>query len=72
VVISRVEPGSPGDEVGLEPGDEILAINFRPVTKMTLEDIDAIFKSQDDRSLLVEIMHDKKYDKVIITLKRRI
>ena len=72
VIISRVEPGSPGDEIGLEPGDEIMSINFKPVTKMTLEEIDAIFKSKPDRTLLLEIFHDKKYDNVIITLKRRI
>lgn len=72
VIISRVEPGSPADEVGLEKDDEIMSINFKPVAKLTLEDIDAMFKSQDDRSLLLEIFHDKKYDKVIITLKRRI
>lgn len=72
VVISRVEPGSPGDEVGLEPGDEIMAINFKPVNKMTLEEIDGIFKSRPDRALLLEIYHDKKFDNVIITLKRRI
>jgi hypothetical protein len=72
VIISRVEPGSPGDEVGLEPGDEIMAINFKSVTKMTLEEIDAIFKSKSDRTLLLEIFHDKRYDNVIITLKRRI
>jgi hypothetical protein len=72
VIISRVEPGSPGDEIGLEPGDEIMEINFKPVTKMTLEEIDGIFKSKPDRTLLLEVFHDKKYDNVIITLKRRI
>ena len=72
VIISRVEPGSAADEVGLESGDEIVSINFKPVAKMTLEDIDKIFRSRDDRSLLLEIYHDKKLDKVIITLKRRI
>jgi hypothetical protein len=72
VIISRVEPGSAADEVGLESGDEIVAINFKPVAKMTLEELDRIFRSQDDRSLLLEIFHDKKLDKVIITLKRRI
>jgi hypothetical protein len=72
VIISRVEPGSPADEIGLEGGDEIMAINFKPVAKLKLEEIDALFKSQSDRSLLLEIYHDKKYDNVIITLKRRI
>lgn len=72
VIISRVEPGSPGDAVGLERDDEILAINLKPVKKMTLEQIDGIFKSQNDRSLLLEIYHDNKKDNVILTLKRRI
>jgi len=72
VIISRVEPGSAGDEVGLEKNDEIVSINFKPVSKMTLEEIDGIFKSQNDRNLLLEVYHDKKLDKVILTLKRRV
>jgi hypothetical protein len=72
VVISRVEPGSPADEVGLEPGDEIMSINLKQVSKMSLEEIDALFKSQPERNLLLQIYHDKKYDNVIVTLKRRI
>jgi hypothetical protein len=72
VIISRVEPGSPADDIGLEKDDEIVAINFKPVAKLTLEQIDDIFKSQNDRTLLLEIYHDKKYDNVVITLKERI
>lgn len=72
VIISRVEPGSAGDEIGLQKGDEIMSINFKSVTKMSLEEIDSIFKSRDQRGLLLEIYHDKRYDKVILTLKRRI
>ncbi len=72
VIISRVEPGSAGDEIGLEKDDEIVSINLKPTANMSLEQIDDIFKSQNDRNLLLEIYHDKKYDQVIITLKRRI
>jgi hypothetical protein len=72
VIISRVESGSAGDNIGLEKGDEIMSINFESVNNMSLEDIDAIFKSKDDRSILLMIYHDKKYDRVILTLKRRI
>ncbi len=72
VIISRVEPGSAADEVGLEKDDEIVSINFKPVSQMTLEQIDTIFKSQNDRSLLIQVFHDKKLDSIILTLKRRI
>jgi hypothetical protein len=72
IIISRVEPGSAGDEIGLEKNDEILSINFKPISKMSLEQIDDLFKSQNNRSLLLEVYHDKKYDMVLLTLKRRI
>jgi hypothetical protein len=38
---------------------------------MTTEEIDAFFKTTE-RSLLLEVYHDKRYDRVVITLKRRI
>ncbi len=72
IIISRVEPGSAGDEIGLEKNDEILSINFKPISKMSLEQIDDLFRSQNNRSLLLEVYHDKKYDMVLMTLKRRI
>jgi hypothetical protein len=72
VIVSRVEPGSAADEIGLEKDDEIVSINFKPVKTMSLEEIDQLFKSQADRSLLLEVFHDKKLDRVIITLKRRV
>jgi len=72
LIISRVEPGSAADEVGLEKDDEITAINFKPVADMSLEEIDNLLKSKNDRNLLLEIYHDHKFDRVILTLKRRI
>ena len=72
LIISRVEPGSAADEVGLEKDDEITTINFKPVGDMTIEEIDNIFKSKDERSLLLEVYHDHRFDRVILTLKRRI
>jgi len=72
IIISRVEPGSAADKVGLEKDDEIVSINFKLIANMSLEEVDNLFKSQDDRSLLLEVYHDKRYDNVIITLKRRI
>ena len=71
LIISRVEPGSPADDIGLIKDDEIVSINFKPVAKMSAEEIDSFFKT-NERSLLLEIHHGKKYDRVIISLKRRI
>lgn len=72
LLVSRVEPNSPADEVGLQRNDEIVSINFKPVAKMSIEEVDNLLKSRTDRSILLEVYHDKRYDKVILTLHRRI
>ncbi|HEY0244154.1 MAG TPA: aspartyl protease family protein [Mucilaginibacter sp.] len=72
IIIDRVEPGSAGEIAGLEKNYEITAINFKSVEYMTLEQIDALFKSRDNRTILVEFYHDKKYDRTVLMLKRRI
>jgi len=72
ILISRIEPGSSADELGLEKDDEIVSINFKPVSEMSMEELDGLFKSKDQRNLLIEIYHDHKYDRVILTLRRRI
>jgi hypothetical protein len=72
IIIDKVEPGSAADEAGLKKEDEITAINFKTVNKMTLQQIDDLFKSADGRTLLIEIYRDKKYYRIPITLTRRI
>ncbi len=72
LIIEKVDEGSAAYEVGLQPDDEILSINFKPVNVMSLQQIDDLFKSKDGRGLLLEISRDKSVDRVILTLKRRI
>lgn len=72
IIIDRVEPGSPADEAGICKDDEITSINFKPVTEMTLEQIDQVFKSKSNRPLLLNIYRDKVVEKIIIILKRRV
>ena len=77
VLVSRVEPGSSADEAGLSKDDEILAINFKPVTEMTPSEIDNLFRSKSDRSFILDVLpHGSKNlrdkERVILTLKRRI
>ncbi|RZL02538.1 MAG: PDZ domain-containing protein, partial [Pedobacter sp.] len=72
IIINRIEPGSAADLIGLEKDDEITAINFKPVHKMTLEEIDEIFRSKDNRAVVLRVYHDNEYDSVVLKLKRRI
>lgn len=72
IIINHIERGSAADEIGLTKGDEIVKINFKPVERMSINQIDHIFRSREDRSVLLEIFHDNKYEKYILTLKRRI
>ena len=74
LLVSRVSPGSAADLVGMAAGDEILSINFKPVSGMGVAEIDALFKSGEEKSFLMEVVPKgtKKHRRVIFTLKRRV
>lgn len=70
--INRIEPYSPADEFGLQKDDEILSINFKSTSTMTLEEIIETFKSKTDRNLFLEIARKNEVLRGVLTLKRRI
>ena len=72
IIISRVEPGSAGEVAGLIENDEITAVNLRPVTELGIMDLDRMFRSKDDRSLIIAYRRKGVIYSTIITLKRRI
>lgn len=72
IIVNRIEPGSAADIAGIEPGDRIIAINFKYVSDISIQDIDNIFRSSPDRSLLIDVLRGKKRYRFILTLKRRI
>jgi len=72
LIVEKVDEGSTAEEMGVRPLDEIVSINFRPVSKMSLQQIDDLFKSRDGRNILLELYRDKITDRVVLTLKRRI
>jgi hypothetical protein len=72
IYIHTVDAGSAGEEAGLLPDDEIVGINFKPVSPLSLQQIDNLFKSSDGRVLLLGIFRNKKYINVVLTLKRRV
>lgn len=74
IIITRVEPGSAGAEAGLQEGDEILSINLKSVADMSIDEIDSLFKSQNERSFLILIRRKgiNNQIRVILELKKRI
>jgi hypothetical protein len=72
IIIYQVEPGSPGEAAGLLPNDEIVGISFKPVSPLSLQQVDDLFRSSDGRILFLGIFRNKKYINVVLTLKRRI
>lgn len=74
IFIYDVDRGSVADKVELKRGDEILAINFQPVSELSMDKIEAIFHSYDNRGLMLEIFSSSsnKRERVFMTLKRRI
>jgi hypothetical protein len=74
IIITRVEPLSSAAQVGLMKGDEILAINFKPVTEMSLTEMENLFRSRNGRNLIIEVLSKdrNRKERVILTLKQRI
>jgi len=74
ILITRVEKDSPAAKLGLETDDEILSINFKPVTEMSIEEIDKLFRSKNERSFILSVVPKgtKEVSRVILTLERRI
>jgi C-terminal processing protease CtpA/Prc len=70
--VMRIEPGSPGEESGLEINDEILAINFSSTQHMDLNEITKIFRSGNGKNILLKLNRDGDLLFKVIKLKRRI
>ena len=70
--ISRIEPHSPADDAGLLAEDEILAINFVQTSKLSLNDITRIFRTEDGRPLFITVFRKGSVLTRLIKLKKRI
>lgn len=72
VFIGRIEPGSPAEKAGFLEQDEIVSLNMRFIEEYSLEDVAKLFKSDDGRTILVEIVRNNRNIIKLLKLKRRI
>lgn len=67
--IKAVMPDSPASEAGLQPGDEITAIDGEPATRMTLEQVIGKFSKPGSRRRL-DVARGDKRQTVTVTTRR--
>ncbi|TCD03041.1 aspartyl protease family protein [Pedobacter psychroterrae] len=70
--ISRIEANSPAEQSGLMPEDEILTINFVRTSKLSLNDITRIFRSEDGKPVFISVYRNGSVLIRLIKLKKRI
>ena len=72
-VVIRVLPGSPAATAGLETDEELLSVNFLPVSSYTLTQLDRMLHSEDGRVLLLVLRRpDGNLHTTTMRLKRQI
>jgi predicted aspartyl protease len=70
--VGRVEPDSPAEEAGILTNDQLLTLNFKPVTDYNLDDIDHMLKAGDGKRVILQLGREDKMLYKILILKRRI
>lgn len=70
--INDIEKGSPADELGLKKNDELIALNFKKTSEMSLEEINELLKSKPNKTIFVEAHRNDEFILGVLTLKRRI
>jgi len=70
--IERIEAGSPAEILGIQPGTELLEINFKPANSLDLQTIVQILKAGDGKNVLLKLIHNDEIMFKVLTLKKRI
>lgn len=73
LLVQRVLPGSPAEEAGIEPEEELMSINFMPVTAYTISEVNRLLHSEDGRLLVLMLRgRNGNIHPAAVRLKRRI
>jgi len=71
-LINKVQLHDVSKQPDILKGDELISLNFIPVSKMSLDDIHDVLKSKDGRNIHIRVLRDKALISSIITLKKMI
>ena len=70
--IERIEANSPAEDLGINPGTELLEINFKPVTSLDLQSIVHMLKAGNGKNVVLKLFQDDEIVYKVLTLKKRI
>ncbi|NML64683.1 hypothetical protein HHL22_05640 [Hymenobacter sp. RP-2-7] len=72
-LVQRVLPGSPADDAGIQPEEELMSINFTPVTAYSISEVNRMLHSEDGRLLVLVLRRPNgNLHPAAVRLKRRI
>lgn len=57
-MIDNIRKGSPADNAGLKENDQILSVNNNSNTSLSLNDINLIFQSKENRKIKMKVLRD--------------
>jgi predicted aspartyl protease len=70
--VGKIEPGSPAEVAGILSDDEIVSVNLMKIDQFSLDDLTNLFKSGNDRRIIVEIFRKNVLLFKVVKLKIRI
>jgi predicted aspartyl protease len=70
--VGNIEPGSPAEIAGILSNDEIVSVNLTKIDQFSLDDLTNLFKSGNDRKIIVEIFRNNVLLFKVVKLKIRI
>ena len=70
--VLRVESGSPAEEAGLRPGDELVQIDGRGAESLTLSEARALLREGDRRRVPIAYVRDGRRATTTMMLRRRL
>jgi hypothetical protein len=70
--VGKIDPGSPAEQAGILSDDEIVSVNLMRIAQFSLDDLSNLFKSGNDRKIIVEIFRKNVVLFKILKLKVRI